>query len=169
MKAEWGQDDKVVTLARAAELARAARKAGRTVVFANGTFDLMHVGHVRYLKGARREGDLLIVGLNDDAATRKLKGPGRPFSSQEERAEMVASFYFVDYVTVFSGYTAEEAILTIRPDVHAKGADYTTDDVPEREVVRSYGGRVAITGDPKDHSSTSLAERVSAWKPPGRK
>lgn len=137
-----------------------ARRGGARIVFANGCFDLMHVGHVRYLEAARALGDLLVVGVNGDAEVRRLKGEGRPFVSERERAEMVAALRAVDIVTIFHEPTVAELLLAIRPDVHAKGTDYTEDSVPERDVVRSFGGRVQIVGDPKDHSSTEMLERM---------
>ncbi len=138
-----------------------ARKNGARVVFANGCFDILHVGHVRYLEAAKALGDLLVVGINTDAQVRALKGTGRPFVPERERAEIIASLRAVDLVTIFPEPTVEMLLLAIRPDVHAKGTDYTTDTVPEREVVRSYGGRVAIVGDPKDHSSSNMVVRLN--------
>lgn len=138
-----------------------ARKDGRRIVFANGCFDVLHVGHVRYLKAAKELADLLIVGVNSDDQARRLKGDGRPVLAQNQRAEIVASLEAVDYVTVFDEPTVEELLLALKPDVHAKGTDYTEDSVPERDVVRSYGGRVAITGDRKDHSSSEMIEKAS--------
>lgn len=137
------------------------RRHGARIVLANGCFDLFHVGHIRYLAGARALGDCLIVGINSDEQVRKLKGGNRPFMPEAERAEIVAALRFVDYVTIFSEPTVEELIRAIRPDFHAKGTDYTTETVPEREIVKEYGGKVAIVGDPKDHSSTELIERVT--------
>ena len=137
-----------------------ARKNGARIVFANGCFDLLHVGHVRYLEGAKRLGDLLVVGINSDEQVRKLKGEGRPLIPERERAEMVAALRAVDLVTIFNEPTVESLLLNIRPDIHAKGTDYTEETVPERDVVRRYGGRVAIVGDPKDHSSTEMINRV---------
>ncbi|MGB7924074.1 MAG: adenylyltransferase/cytidyltransferase family protein [Pyrinomonadaceae bacterium] len=139
-----------------------ARKHGARVVLANGCFDLLHVGHVRYLEGARALGDLLVVAVNSDEQTRALKGEGRPFVPERERAETVASLRAVDFVTVFAEPTVEALIRAIRPDIHAKGTDYTEETVPERDVVRSYGGRVMIVGDPKDHSSTEMGRRVNS-------
>jgi rfaE bifunctional protein nucleotidyltransferase chain/domain len=133
-----------------------AKQNGRRVVFANGCFDIFHVGHVRYLQGAKAEGDLLVVGINSDEQVRKQKGPGRPLVSQNERAELVAAMAAVDYVTIFDESTVETLLLALKPDVHAKGTDYTEATVPEREVVRSYGGRIAIVGDPKNHSSSQM-------------
>ena len=138
-----------------------ARKAGARVVFANGCFDLLHVGHVRYLEAARALGDLLVVGVNGDGEVRRLKGEGRPLIPERERAETVAALRAVDYVTVFHEPTVAELLLALRPDIHAKGTDYTEESVPERDVVRSFGGRVQIVGDPKDHSSTEMMGRVT--------
>jgi rfaE bifunctional protein nucleotidyltransferase chain/domain len=141
-----------------------ARKNGARVVLTNGCFDLLHVGHVRYFEGARAFGDLLVVGINSDEQVRHLKGKGRPFMPEQERAEIIASLRSVDIVTIFPEPTVEELIRSIRPDVHAKGTDYTEETVPERDVVRSYGGRVAIVGDPKDHSTTGMIERVIRYE-----
>jgi rfaE bifunctional protein nucleotidyltransferase chain/domain len=147
----------------------ADRRAGRTIAFANGVFDVLHVGHVRYLAAARREGDRLIVAVNDDASVRALKGPGRPILPAPARAELVAALRGVDYVVVFGDRTAERLLRLLTPEVHCKGTDYTVDTVPERGVVRGYGGRIAIVGDPKDHSTRELIQRVatpSTTKPP---
>lgn len=137
------------------------RRNGARIVLANGCFDLFHVGHIRYLAGAKALGEILIVGINSDEQVKKLKGEKRPFMPEHERAEIVSALKFVDYVTIFPEATVTELICAIRPDFHAKGTDYTTDSVPEREIVREYGGRVAIVGDPKDHSSTELIQKVS--------
>ncbi len=136
------------------------RAAGRTVALANGCFDLLHVGHVRYLAGASLEADVLVVAINDDESVRQLKGEGRPILAAADRAELVAALRGVDYVVVFSGPTVAPVIAAIRPDVHCKGTDYTTETVPEREQVRAYGGRIAIVGDPKDHSTRDLVTRL---------
>jgi D-glycero-beta-D-manno-heptose 1-phosphate adenylyltransferase len=151
-------------------LARVAieRRGGARIVLANGCFDLFHVGHIRYLAGARALGDCLIVGINSDEQVRKLKGENRPFMPEAERAEIVSALKFVDYVTIFPEPTVTELIRAVRPDFHAKGTDYTTDTVPEREIVKEYGGRVAIVGDPKDHSSTELIHTVSQRTSPQR-
>jgi len=138
-----------------------ARKGGAHVVFANGCFDLLHVGHVRYLEAARSLGDLLVVGVNGDEAVRRLKGEGRPVLPERERAELVAALRAVDYVTIFHEPTVMELLLALRPDIHAKGTDYTEETVPERDVVRSFGGRVQIVGDPKEHSSTEMLKIVN--------
>ena len=138
-----------------------ARRAGQTIAFANGCFDLLHVGHVRYLAAAAREADLLIVALNDDQSVRALKGEGRPILPAADRAELVAALGCVDLVVVFPEPTVGPLLEAIRPDVHCKGTDYTLDSVPERDVVRSYGGRIAIVGDPKDHSTRDLLARIA--------
>lgn len=136
------------------------RATGSTIILANGCFDLLHVGHNRYLKGAKELGGILVVGINSDAQARKLKGEGRPFMPENERAELVAALKCVDLVTIFAEPTVEELIRAIRPDIHAKGTDYMTDTVPERDIIREVGGRIAIVGDPKDHSSTELIASV---------
>ena len=138
----------------------AAKAEGARIVFANGCFDVLHVGHVRYLAGARELGDMLIVGINSDEQVAIQKGAGRPVLPAKERAEIVAALESVTYVTIFDEPTVEELLLTLKPDVHAKGTDYTTDTVPERDVVRSYGGHVAIVGDPKDHSTSAIISRL---------
>jgi len=143
-------------------VARAAidRQNGGIIVLANGCFDFFHVGHIRYLAEAKMLGDYLIVGINSDEQVRKLKGDNRPLIPEQERAEIISALKFVDYVTVFPEPTVEELIRALRPDFHAKGTDYTVDSVPEREIVREYGGKVAIVGDPKNHSSTDLICKI---------
>ena len=136
------------------------RRSGESIVLANGCFDLLHVGHTRYLAAAKALGDCLVVGVNSDEQARKLKGEGRPAVNETERAEVIAALRFVDLVTIFPEPTVTELIRDIKPNVHAKGTDYTEDNVPEREIVREVGGRVAIVGDPKDHSSTELFSRT---------
>jgi rfaE bifunctional protein nucleotidyltransferase chain/domain len=136
------------------------RAAGRTIAFANGCFDLLHAGHVRYLQGAAAEADRLIVAVNDDASVRRLKGKGRPILSAADRAELVAAVRGVDYVVIFSEPTVGPLLELLHPDVHCKGTDYTVDTVPEREIVRGYGGRIAIVGDPKNHSTRELLARL---------
>ncbi len=145
------------TLVRRVEEQRAN---GAKVVLANGCFDVLHAGHVRYLQGASQMGDLLVVGVNSDEQVAKQKGAGRPILPQDERAELVASLEAVDLVTIFYEPTVEELLLALRPAVHAKGTDYTEDTVPEREVLSSFGGRVAIVGDPKDHSTSEMISRM---------
>ncbi len=137
------------------------RAHGSSIVLANGCFDLFHVGHIRYLAGAKALGGFLVVGINSDRQVRRLKGEGRPFMPENERAEIVSAIRFVDAVTIFDEPTVEELLMAIRPDFQAKGTDYTTETVPEREIVRAYGGQVAIVGDPKDHSSSELILAVS--------
>ena len=139
----------------------AARTNGLRIVFANGCFDVLHVGHVRYLEAARALGDLLIVGVNSDDQARRLKGADRPLVPQDQRAEIISAIEAVDLVTIFSEPTVTELLLALKPDIHAKGTDYTEESVPERDVVRSYGGRVAIVGDPKDHSSSEMIEKLA--------
>ena len=138
----------------------AARESGARIVLANGCFDVLHVGHVRYLAGARELGDVLVVGINSDEQVALQKGDGRPVMPATERAEIVAALELVTYVTIFNEPTVEELLLALKPDVHAKGTDYTTETVPERDVVRSYGGQVAIVGDPKDHSTSAIIARL---------
>jgi rfaE bifunctional protein nucleotidyltransferase chain/domain len=147
------RDELVKTLA-------ADRAAGRTVAFANGCFDLLHVGHVRYLQAASREADRLVVAINDDASVAALKGTNRPLLSATDRAELVAALRGVDYVVIFPEPTVTPLLLALKPDVHCKGTDYTVDTVPEGETVRGYGGRIAIVGDPKDHSTRDLLARI---------
>jgi D-glycero-beta-D-manno-heptose 1-phosphate adenylyltransferase len=136
------------------------RRAGRKIVFANGVFDLLHVGHVRYLEAARAEGDLLVVGINSDASTRKLKGDGRPILTERARAALVAALRIVDYVVIFDELDVNSLLRELQPDVHAKGTDYTADTVPERELSAMLGIRVAIVGDPKQHSTRDLLARL---------
>jgi rfaE bifunctional protein nucleotidyltransferase chain/domain len=142
------------------EAIRADRAAGRTIALANGCFDLLHVGHLRYLQGAAQEADRLVVAVNDDDSVRGLKGQDRPAMPGIDRAELVAALRGVDYVVLFSGPTVGPLIEALRPDVHCKGTDYTADSVPERDIVRAYGGRIAIVGDPKDHSTRELLRRL---------
>ena len=137
-----------------------ARASGARIVLANGCFDVLHVGHIRYLAGAHELGDILVVGINSDEQVAIQKGPGRPVLPAAERAEIVAALESVTYVTIFDEPTVEQLLLALKPDVHAKGTDYTTESVPERDVVRSYGGQVAIVGDPKDHSTTEIIARL---------
>lgn len=143
-----------------AEALARERAAGRTIAFANGCFDVLHVGHIRYIQGAAREADLLVVGVNGDESVRELKGAGRPVMNETERAEIIAAVRGVSYVTIFRERSPGRLIDDLKPDVHCKGTDYTPDTVPEAEIVKSYGGRVAIVGDPKDHSTTELLEKL---------
>jgi len=137
------------------------KASGSRIVLANGCFDILHAGHVRYLEGARALGNFLVVAVNSDEQVARLKGAGRPILPECERAELVASLQAVDLVTIFPEPTVTELLLAIKPDVHAKGTDYAEETVPERDVVRSYGGRVAIVGDPKDHSTSEILKQIS--------
>lgn len=142
------------------------RAAGRSIAFANGHFDLLHVGHLRYLAAARAAADVLVVGLNDDVSVARLKGPGRPVVPAAERAELLAALAPVDYVVIFAGDSPAPLLETLRPDVHCKGTDYgRPENVPEYGVVRAYGGRTVLVGDPKDHATSDLIARVKALPP----
>jgi rfaE bifunctional protein nucleotidyltransferase chain/domain len=154
--------EKIGTLDDVRRRVEDARALGRTVAFANGCFDVLHVGHVRYLEGARAEADVLVVGVNGDGSVRRLKGEGRPVLPEADRALLVAAVRAVDHVVVFADDDVSRLLLALRPDVHCKGTDYTPDTVPEKDVVRSYGGRVAIVGDPKRHDTRVLLERIRA-------
>ena|SRR6267378_267773 len=136
------------------------KRRSRRVVFANGCFDMLHIGHIRYLEGARREGDILVVGVNADSSVCNLKGPGRPVLDENARAQLVAALRCVDYVLLFAEPNVEVLLEELCPDVHAKGTDYTADTVPERAVASRLGIRVAIVGDPKDHSTRELLESI---------
>ena len=138
------------------------RAAGRSVAFANGCFDLLHVGHTRYLESAAAEADVLVVAVNDDDSVRGLKGKGRPILTGAHRAELVAALRCVDYVVLFPEPTVGPLLEALRPDVHCKGTDYTLETVPERDIVKAYGGRIAIVGDPKDHSTRDLLGRIAS-------
>jgi D-glycero-beta-D-manno-heptose 1-phosphate adenylyltransferase len=151
---------RIVTQRELVEAVAGERRAGRTVALANGCFDVLHVGHVRYLQGAAAEADCLVVAINDDDSVRGLKGEDRPIMPGADRAELVAALRGVSYVVVFSGATVGPLLDAIRPDVHCKGTDYTVETVPERDVVRAYGGRTVIVGDPKDHSTKELIARI---------
>lgn len=150
----------VLGIEEAARWADAQRQAGRRIVLANGVFDLLHVGHVRYLGAARALGDVLVVALNSDASVRRLKGQGRPIMTAAERAELVGALRPVDAVVVFEEDTVDRVVGALRPDVQAKGTDYTEATVPERAAVLAAGGRVAIAGDPKDHSTRDLIRAI---------
>jgi len=153
-------EGKILSLEKLLPLVEKLKQSRKTIVLANGCFDWLHVGHIRYLEGARRLGDLLIVGLNSDDSVRKLKGPLRPLMPENERAEILAAISFVDYIVIFSEPTVERLLLQLRPDIHCKGTDYTADNVPERDVVLSYGGKIAIVGDAKDHSTRDFIQEV---------
>ena len=151
----------VLSLSDVEEALRSDRAAGRTIAFANGVFDLLHVGHVRYLQAASAEADRLVVAVNSDASVRRLKGPGRPLLDEHARAEIVTALRGVHYVVIFGDDTVGDLLTRLRPDVHCKGTDYTVDSVPERAIVLAYGGRTAIVGDPKDHSTRDLLARLA--------
>ncbi len=150
----------ILTETQLADAVARDRAAGRTIAFANGCFDLLHVGHVRYLRGAAAEADRLIVAINDDRSVAALKGAGRPIQSAADRAEIVAALQGVHYVVIFADANVERLLTRFTPDVHCKGTDYTADTVPERAVVRGYGGRIAIVGDPKDHATRDLLTKI---------
>lgn len=158
---------KILSRTELIEAASRERAGGKRIVFANGAFDLLHVGHVRYLEAARREGSWLAVGINSDRSVRRSKGNGRPVLPERERAEIVAALACVDAVVLFDEDSPAALLSELRPQVHAKGTDYTPESVPERDVVASYGGRTAIVGDPKDHATTDLIDRIR--KNPERK
>ena len=151
----------LLDLDAAVRLAEKWRREGKRLVLANGCFDLLHVGHVRYLEDARRLGDVLLVGINSDRSVARLKGPGRPIMTAEERAELVGSLAAVDGVVLFDEDTADALVRALRPTVHAKGTDYTTESVPEGAAVRETGGRVAIAGDPKQHATRDLIRLIA--------
>jgi len=138
----------------------ADRAAGKSIAFANGCFDVLHVGHIRYLQDAARVADVLIVGVNGDASVRQLKGEGRPVMPENERAEIISAIRGVTYVTIFHEESPSRLLQTLRPDFQCKGTDYTADSVPEAEIVKSYGGKVVIVGDPKDHSTTAVLQKL---------
>lgn len=151
---------KILSLDELCARAGPERAHGRRLVLANGCFDILHAGHIRYLEAARQEGDALVVGINSDRTVRELKGEGRPILPEQERAQLVAALSVVSYVVIFDTPTVTPLIEALRPDVHAKGTDYTAETVPEREAVAACGGRVAIVGDPKNHSTRDLLRTV---------
>jgi rfaE bifunctional protein nucleotidyltransferase chain/domain len=136
------------------------KKDGKRVVFANGIFDILHVGHIRYLEDAKKLGDILIVALNSDSSARKLKGEGKPIMLLEERAEIISAIQAVDYVTSFEEESADKILSILKPHIHAKGTDYTLDTVPEKDIVASFGGKTAIVGDPKTHSTKNIIQKI---------
>lgn len=153
---------KIKSLSELKEIVSEVHAAGHRVVFTNGCFDLIHAGHIRYLEAAAALGDMLIVAVNGDASVAALKGHGRPLQPESDRAEILASLECVDYVLLFDAPTVDGILRELRPDVHAKGSDYTQDSVPERKTVLSYGGQVAIAGDPKNHSTKDLIQSILA-------
>ncbi len=160
--------DKIITLEALQTRVEGMKQSGRTVVLANGCFDWLHVGHIRYLQEARRLGDCLVVAVNGDASVRALKGPPRPLMPEAERAEILAALACVDHVLIFEELNAERVLRSLQPHIHCKGTDYSEQTVPEREVVLSYGGRIAIAGDPKDHSTRSLLKALLRKDRPGQ-
>jgi rfaE bifunctional protein nucleotidyltransferase chain/domain len=155
---------KLKTLAQLRRIIASKKARGRTVVLANGCFDLFHVGHIRYLREAKAKGDILVVALNSDASVRKLKGSGRPILPQRERAEILAAFWFVDFVIIFPETSVEKILLALEPAYHVKGSDYTENTVPERAAVKKYGGRIAIVGGPKIKNTSEIIRKLSALK-----
>lgn len=153
-------ESKIVSREILRKLLAEEKRLDKRIVFANGCFDTLHVGHVRYLEGARREGNLLVVGVNADSSVRKLKGPGRPILDENARAHLVAALRAVDYVVIFSEPNVDSLLEDLRPDVHAKGTDYTAETVPERATADRLGIRVAIVGDPKEHSTRDLLASI---------
>lgn len=151
------------TLAELEDIVARLKEEGRTIVLANGCFDILHVGHTRYLEAAKAQGDCLVVAINSDASVRELKGPGRPILDEDARAEIIAGLQASDWVCIFSGSDVSEVIQRLRPDIHAKGTDYTVNSVPEREVLRRCGGRTVICGDPKDHATQAVIERIKKF------
>jgi rfaE bifunctional protein nucleotidyltransferase chain/domain len=153
--------EKLKTVAQLREIISALKAKGKTIVLANGCFDLFHVGHIRYLREAKAKGDVLVVAINSDASVRRLKGRWRPILPQRERAEILAAFSFVDYVTIFRESKVTQVLLTLRPDIQVKGSDYTKDTVPEKDVVKEYGGKVAIVGGPKIRNTSEIIRRIA--------
>lgn len=153
---------KVHSLSQLSKIIQSLKNQGKCIVLANGCFDLIHVGHIRYLKESRKQGDVLVIALNGDTSVRKLKGKGRPLLNEEERAEILSAFSCVDYITIFEEDNVERVLLALQPDIHAKGSDYTEDTVPEKDTVRSYGGKVSITGGPKIRSTSDLMKSIAA-------
>jgi len=153
---------KIHPLPKLTKIIEKHKQGGDRIVLANGCFDLIHAGHVRYLKESKKKGDILVVALNSDSSVRKLKGRGRPILLEKERAEIIASFSFVDYVTFFDEAKVERVLLDLKPHVHAKGSDYTEETVPERDTVKKYGGEIAITGGPKIKSTSEVIKEIAA-------
>ncbi|MEK6646474.1 MAG: adenylyltransferase/cytidyltransferase family protein [Candidatus Firestonebacteria bacterium] len=153
---------KLKTLGELKKIVKLLKSKEKKIVFVNGCFDVLHVGHIRYLSAAKSLGDILIVGLNSDASVRKNKGNGRPLLKDTDRAEMLNEIEYIDYILIFSQPTVDKILLELKPDFHAKGTDYTKDTVPEVDTVKSYGGKVAIVGDPKEHSTTDLIKLITS-------
>jgi rfaE bifunctional protein nucleotidyltransferase chain/domain len=153
---------KLKSLSALRRIIEAQKARGRIIVLANGCFDLFHAGHIRYLRAAKAKGDILVVAINSDRSVRRLKGRGRPILEQQERVEILSSFSFVDYVTIFSEPTVTQVLLTLKPDVHVKGSDYTRETVPEKDTVKGYGGRVAIVGGPKIRNTSEIIKSIAS-------
>ncbi|NIM91610.1 MAG: adenylyltransferase/cytidyltransferase family protein [Candidatus Aminicenantes bacterium] len=151
---------KIYALSRLKTLIQTEKNRGKRIVLANGCFDLIHIGHIRYLRKAKQKGDVLVLALNSDSSVHKLKGEGRPILDQRERVEILSAFYLVDYLTIFSENNVEKILLALKPDIHAKGSDYTKETVPEKETVKSYGGSIAIVGGEKVNSTSQIIERI---------
>jgi len=156
---------KFYSLAQLKQIIQDEKEKGNTIVLANGCFDLIHVGHIRYLRESRKTGDILVVALNSDSSVRKIKGKGRPILSESERIEILSSFSCVDYITTFDETNVEKVLLALKPHIHAKGSDYTKESVPEKETVLSYGGKIAITGGPKIRSTSDIIKAVAKSAP----
>ena len=152
--------NKFKTLSQLHKIVGSQRNKGKTIVLANGCFDLIHAGHIRYLREAKKRGDILVVAINSDASVRKLKGKGRPILPERERAEILASFSDVDYLVIFDEPNVEKILRALKPDIHAKGSDYTKKSVPERDTVLGYGGKIAIAGGPKIRSTSEVIPRI---------
>ncbi len=143
-----------------AKIVAKLKKQGKKVAFANGCFDILHVGHIRFLRAAKAKGDILVLGLNSDSSVRKLKGEGRPLVNQRERAEIMDAFDFVDYIVIFNELTVDKTLQTLLPTYHCKGTDYTVDTVPEKEMAKKFGIKIAIVGDPKGHSTKDIIKTI---------
>ena len=161
-------NSKIKSLEELKIISEELHSSGRIIVFTNGCFDLLHVGHIRYLQAAKKLGDILILGINGDTSITALKGTGRPIQPEAERTEILASLECVDYVLLFDELTVDYILKTLRPDIHAKGTDYTEENVPERDTVQAYGGKVAIAGDPKDHSTRDMIQAILAKQGRGK-
>jgi rfaE bifunctional protein nucleotidyltransferase chain/domain len=153
---------KLYSLFRLKKLIQEEKNKGKRIVLANGCFDLIHTGHIRYLREAKQKGDILVLALNSDSSVRKLKGKGRPILDQKERIEILTAFSFVDYMTIFKEDNVEKVLLALKPDIHAKGSDYTKETVPEKETVKSYGGSIAIVGGAKVNYTSKIIERIAS-------
>ncbi len=164
MRVGSGDRNKVKSLKELKGIVDKLRSRGKSVVLANGCFDLFHIGHLRYLKGAKKLGGYLIVAVNDNASVQRLKGPGRPIMNRSERVALLSALECVDYVTVFRGMTVKNVLNTLKPNIHVKGSDYTANNVPEKDMVHRYGGKVAIAGGPKVRSTRELIKQIKKLK-----